>query len=123
MADRELLLRITAKDFDITHIKGSGPGGQHRNKTSTGVRTKHRASGAVGEATDDRSQEANKKAAFRRCVDTPEFRSWLRIAIREAMGRPSIEQLVDEAMRPENITTQVLDNKRWVDIDPSLLTF
>lgn len=123
MTDRELLLRVTAKDFDIAHIKGSGPGGQHRNKTSTGVRMKHRASGAVGEATDDRSQEANKKAAFRRCVDTPEFQSWLRIAIREAMGRPSVEQLVDEAMRPENITTQVLDNKRWVDIDPSLLTF
>lgn len=117
---RELLLRITRKDFDITDIRGSGPGGQHRNKTSTGIRMRHRASGAVGEATDSRSQLDNKATAFRRCIETKVFKTWLRIATAEALGRPSVDQLVEQAMRPENIETQVLnDNSAWVTIDPS----
>ena len=52
MSDRELLFVVTKNDFEERAIRGSGPGGQHRNKTSTGIRLKHRASGAVGEATD-----------------------------------------------------------------------
>lgn len=121
MTERERILRVTAKDFDISHVRGSGPGGQHRNKTSTGVRMKHRASGAVGEATDNRSQDENKKAAFKRCIATKEFQAWLRISIAEAMGRPSLADRLEEAMRPENITTQVLDADRWVTIDPASL--
>lgn len=119
---RELLLRITAKDFDVTAIRGSGPGGQHRNKTSTGIRMKHRASGAVGEATDSRSQLENKQAAFRRCIETKAFKAWLRTATAEAMGRPTTEQLIAEWMKPEHIETQVLDgNSAWVTVDPNEL--
>lgn len=120
MSERELLLRVTAKDFIRKDIRGSGPGGQHRNKTSTGVRLTHRASGAVGEATDNRSQMVNRTEAFKRCIATPVFKAWLRTAIAEASGRPSIAQRVDAAMSPENITTQVLDdNDRWVDVNPA----
>ena len=121
MTDRELLMRITAKDFEITAIRGSGPGGQHRNKVSSGQRFKHKASGAVGEATDDRSQLANKQQAFKRCVATKEFQAWFRIAVAEAQGRPSTESLVTVAMKPGNIDTQILVDDRWVTIDPSLL--
>ena len=122
MTDRECILRVTAKDFDVSHVRGSGPGGQHRNKTATGVRMKHRASGAVGEATDNRSQDENKKAAFRRCIATKEFQAWLKTSIAEAMGRPSLASRLEDAMRPENIETQVLEADRWVAVDPSALT-
>ncbi len=120
--ERELLFRITAKDFDITATKGSGPGGQHRNKVATGQRFKHRASGAVGESTEHRSQMMNKQAAFRKCVETREFQAWLRTACAEAMGRPSTDEMIAEAMAEANIITQVLHNDRWVTVDPSLLT-
>lgn len=119
---RERILHITAKDFDITHIKGSGPGGQHRNKTSTGVRMRHKASGAVAEATDDRSQHVNKVNAFKRCTATPEFQRWFKIAVAEANGQPSIAQRVDEAMAESNIETQVLIDGKWVQVDPGRLT-
>lgn len=120
MSERELILRVTAKDFTRKDIRGSGPGGQHRNKTSTGVRLTHRASGAIGEATDNRSQTVNRTEAFKRCIATPAFKAWLRTAIAEASGRPPIAQRVDEAMTAENIITQVLDdNDRWVDVSPA----
>ena len=120
--ERELLFRVTKADFDETHIRGSGPGGQHRNKTSTGVRLKHRASGAVGEATDSKSQDANRRAAFRRLRDTAEWTRWFRDMVLATQGRPTAAERLRDAMQPENIRTQVLDSKqRWVDVDPDEL--
>ncbi|QEF96067.1 Peptide chain release factor 1 [Stieleria maiorica] len=44
----------------------SGPGGQHRNKTSSGAFLTHRATGIVGEATERRSQAQNRDVALMR---------------------------------------------------------
>ncbi|TWT81849.1 Peptide chain release factor 1 [Planctomycetes bacterium CA13] len=44
----------------------SGPGGQHRNKTSSGVFLTHRPTGIVGEATELRSQAGNRAVALER---------------------------------------------------------
>lgn len=60
--DRESLER----DSDIEFIIAGGPGGQNRNKVSTGVRLTHRPSGMVVTATERRSQARNRDAAFER---------------------------------------------------------
>ncbi|HEY7357476.1 MAG TPA: peptide chain release factor-like protein [Ktedonobacterales bacterium] len=60
--DRDSLER----DCDIDYFIASGPGGQHRNKVETGVRLTHRPSGTVVNATERRSQRANREAAFER---------------------------------------------------------
>ncbi len=123
MSDRELLFRVTAKDFEETHIRGSGPGGQHRNKTSTGVRLRHRASGAVAQATEHKSQEQNRREAWKRIRETREWKVWLRDVLAIASGQPTIAQRVDRAMSPENITTPILDDRqRWISVDPKELT-
>ena len=44
----------------------SGPGGQHRNKTETGVRLTHTPTGVVVTATERRSQGQNRGAALDR---------------------------------------------------------
>lgn len=44
----------------------SGPGGQHRNKTESGVRLVHRPTGVVVTATERRSQAQNRGAALER---------------------------------------------------------
>ena len=44
----------------------SGPGGQHRNKTSSGAFLTHKSSGIVGEATERRSQAQNRRVALQR---------------------------------------------------------
>ena len=47
---------------------GGGPGGQHRNKTQNAVRLFHAPSGVIITATERRSLEANRQAAFERLV-------------------------------------------------------
>ena len=44
----------------------SGPGGQHRNRTSSGAFLHHLPSGIVGEATERRSQAQNRDVVIQR---------------------------------------------------------
>lgn len=66
MSDRELLMRVERKDLRIETYRGSGPGGQHRNKTDSCVRITHVESGLVAECCETRSQHQNRGIAFRR---------------------------------------------------------
>lgn len=54
---------------EISFVRGSGPGGQHRNKTETGVRLVHPPSGITVVATDDRSQARNRDKAYERLIE------------------------------------------------------
>jgi hypothetical protein len=54
------------KECAITHTRGSGPGGQHRNKVQTAVNLKHQPTEVVASASEARSQAENmKRATFR----------------------------------------------------------
>ncbi len=55
----ELLLR----ECEVSTTRGSGPGGQHRNKTDTAVVVTH-SSGIVGQASEARSQLTNRELAI-----------------------------------------------------------
>lgn len=104
MSRRELLFSVTKKDFDIQTFRAGGKGGQHQNKTNSGVRIVHRASGAVGESREHRSQLQNKKTAFLRLVATPEFKRWHKIeTAKRLMNRQSLEDWLDEQLRPHNL--------------------
>lgn len=118
---RELLFSVTKKDLEIEHFRAGGKGGQKQNKTSSGSRVRHPASGAVAESREHRSQTQNTRAAFRRMTETIEFRRWLREMIYAAQGAPSIEEMVDASMVEENIRTQVIVDGAWRDIDVRLL--
>src|SRR6478736_5097919 len=48
------------------HFRGSGPGGQKRNKTSNGVRIVHPRTGVLVTATESRSLNENRVHAIRR---------------------------------------------------------
>ena len=76
---KQLLFSITKKDFDIQFTKGSGKGGQKRNKCETAVRITHTASGAVGYSESERSQGQNKKLALERLVASDKFKKWQRL--------------------------------------------
>ncbi|MDZ4852888.1 MAG: peptide chain release factor-like protein [Pirellulaceae bacterium] len=51
---------------ELTFLRRSGPGGQHRNKTETAVVVLHRPTGLRCEANEKRSQAANRRVAFTR---------------------------------------------------------
>jgi protein subunit release factor B len=78
MADVPIALRAAARRAlalpdeallaacEETFFVGGGPGGQHRNKTASGVRLAHRPTGVVVTATERRSQLQNRGAALER---------------------------------------------------------
>jgi len=116
MAEKKLLFSLTAKNFEIQTFRSGGKGGQHQNKTESGVRIIHHASGARGEARDSRDQHQNKKNAFMRLVNTPEFKKWHRFETARRLGQlHDVEKTVEEDMKPENIKVETLDEKeKWV---------
>lgn len=115
MSGRELLFSVTLDDCRVDTFRSGGKGGQHQNKTSSGVRITHLASGAVGESREERSQHVNKRIAFRRMAESEKFRKWHRVESARRMGQlDAIEREVDRAMRPQNLRVDVQDNGRWV---------
>ncbi len=113
MSKRELLVRLTKKDFEIQTFKAGGKGGQHQNKTDSGVRIIHKASDARGESRSERSQLTNKKLAFQRLTKSPKFKVWLSEAILELDTGKTIEQRVEEQMKPENIKIEIVEDGKW----------
>lgn len=61
--------RALERDTEVEIFTGGGPGGQHRNKTQNAVRLHHRPSGLIVTATERRSLEANRRAAFERLLE------------------------------------------------------
>ena len=62
----DLQLEDLLAQCQVTRTRGSGPGGQHRNKVETAIVIKHQPSGVSGQASEKRSQDANKEVAIGR---------------------------------------------------------
>lgn len=63
-APREGSFQLDMKDVEITAFRGSGKGGQHRNKVETAIRVVHKPSGTTVTICNERSQQANKEEAL-----------------------------------------------------------
>ena len=131
MGQRKLLFSVTAKDCDWSFSKGTGPGGQAKNKGFAAVHCHHLASGARAYSQAGRSQEDNKRDAFVKMCGTKEFKDWHRREVWKHLGiLDQIERAVADGMRPENLRMEVRVDGRWtevpldapLDIDPDALT-
>ena len=107
-------LTVTSNDCKWDYFRVGGNGGQKVNKTSSGVRVTHPPSGAVGKATDTRSQSQNRRIAWRRMVDDPKFRSWVRM---QGGVQAKIEAEVDRLMQDRYIRIEAKVNGRWTVTD------
>lgn len=112
-----LSIRVTHADCLFVCTKGGAPGGQNVNKCSIKVRCTHRASGAVGVAADERSQDQNRKLAFMRMARTECFRRWAYLeAARLAGTLARIDEEVARQVRIGNLRFEVKDSDgRWVE--------
>lgn len=109
--DPELRRRLTFDDAallaecEVHAFRARGPGGQHRNKTSSAIRLHHQPSGLTAKGAESRSQHGNKSAALRR--------------LREALAIHIRSPLPTEVAWPENI--QIRDGTlRIADRNPAL---
>jgi peptide chain release factor 1 len=59
-------INIRKEDLKVDTFRSSGAGGQHVNKTESGVRFTHLPTGIVAESTDGRSQIKNREIALQR---------------------------------------------------------
>ena len=59
-------ININKADLKVDTFRSSGAGGQHVNKTESGVRFTHLPTGIVAESTDGRSQIKNREIAIQR---------------------------------------------------------
>lgn len=60
----EAQIRIAPGDLEWSTCRGSGAGGQHRNKTESAVKVLHRPSGLVVRCESQRSQHQNRATAL-----------------------------------------------------------
>ncbi len=114
---KELLFSITANDCEWSYTRGTGKGGQKKNKTSSAVHCMHRPSGAHGYSEASRSQRDNKEDAFRKMAETKEFKDWMRFEIARRTGQLlEIEDAVNREMK--RVTVEVKDEEgRWTKVD------
>ncbi len=67
-------LGTRAEDVDERFVRGSGPGGQKINKTSSTVWLRHRPTGVEVRCQAERSQSANRETAWRELCEKLEAR-------------------------------------------------
>jgi protein subunit release factor A len=77
------------QDLRIDFFRGSGPGGQHRNTSETGVRITHLPSGIMVTATESRSRHRNLQRAMQRLEE--------KLAARQRKRRPRIASRPSQA--------------------------
>jgi protein subunit release factor B len=92
-SDEELL-----RECETDTFRSSGPGGQHVNKTESGVRLKHLPSGLVVISRQFRSQHQNKALCLRK----------LRAKI-EKLNQPPVERVSTRV--PGSVKRRVLEAK------------
>ncbi len=121
MADKELLVSVTRNDCQWSYTRGTGAGGQKRNKTSSAVHVFHEPSGARGYSEAGRSQLHNRQDAFRKMVNTREFQRWLKIESARKMGLAyDAEKIISEQMQEKNLRIEGKVDGKWVRIEDAI---
>lgn len=114
MNTREKLFSVSIHDCEVQVFRAGGSGGQGQNTTDSGVRIIHHPSGARAECRETRSQLENRRRAFKRMAETPQFRGWIavqtgRIKSDEQIRREVAAELAD----PSKLKIEVGDGKHW----------
>ncbi|MFV8754548.1 peptide chain release factor-like protein [Nannocystaceae bacterium ST9] len=108
----EAELEIDPRDLEEKFTRGSGAGGQHRNKTDTAVQLRHKPTGLAVRVENGRSQATNRETALR----------LLRARLIEAKQRAAAEQrhrerreLAGSGQRGDKVRTIALQRDQVVD--------
>ncbi len=118
--DRELLFSVTEKDLEIKYFSGTGGGGQHRNKHQNCVRLHHPDSGARTTGQSHKERKANREEAFKNLAKSTAFKLWHSQKVAEIQAGKTLEQQVDEMMRPQNLKVEYKEKGETWKIEPKI---
>jgi hypothetical protein len=77
----------------------------------------HEESGAIGRATDSRSQKDNEKKAFERLCAHPKMKVWIGRKVFELQEKMTLEESVARDMDLKNLKFEVRDeNGNWKEV-------
>jgi protein subunit release factor B len=101
-----MAIEIRDEDLKVEFYRGSGPGGQHRNVTESGVRIRHLPTGIVVQASERRSQAQNRELAMERLREA--------LIRREKKRKKRIPTRVPKGAKEERLAEKrrVADKKR-----------
>jgi peptide chain release factor 1 len=105
-------INIRKEDIRTDVFRASGAGGQHVNKTESGVRFTHLPTGVVAESTESRSQHKNREIAMGRLVQEIKQMQAEQHASEQASKR---RNLVGSGDRSEKIRTYNWPQNRVTD--------
>ncbi|NBB89016.1 MAG: peptide chain release factor 1 [Bacteroidetes bacterium] len=103
---------INKADLKVDTFRSSGAGGQHVNKTESGVRFTHMPTGVVAESTDGRSQIKNREIAMQRLIN--KIRE-AQIEAQDSEEREKRKSLVGSGDRSDKIRTYNYPQNRVTD--------
>ncbi len=114
---REKVTILSLKDLEVSYFCGPGAGGQAKNKVASGVQMRHSESGAIGRASDSRSQHDNKVSAFKRLMRDPRMKFWISKKVYEVKQGETLEQSVANETKPENLKFEVKNQSgQWEQV-------
>lgn len=105
-------IEINKADLRVDTFRSSGAGGQHVNKTESGVRFTHLPTGVVSESTEARSQHKNREIAMQKLYQKLQELEKTRIDSEQASQRKS---LVGSGDRSDKIRTYNYPQNRLTD--------
>lgn len=105
-------IEINKADLRVDTFRSSGAGGQHVNKTESGVRFTHIPTGVVSESTEARSQHKNREIAMQKLYQRIQELETKRIDNEQASQRKS---LVGSGDRSDKIRTYNYPQNRLTD--------
>lgn len=115
MNNKEPFFSITAKDCEWSYTKGTGAGGQKRNKTSSAVHCIHKASGAHGYSESSRSQLDNRQEAFRKMAETDKFKKWIHIEYMKRTGEHyEVERQIQASLNKVKVEVKI--DGKWTEV-------
>jgi len=103
---------IKKDDLKVDTFRASGAGGQHVNKTESGVRFTHLPTGIVSESTDSRSQHKNREIAMQKLYQRIQEAQVEKVYSQQKAKRKS---LVGSGDRSDKIRTYNYPQNRMTD--------
>ena len=98
---------VRRSDLRIEFMRGSGKGGQNKNKRDTACRITHIPTGIAVRAEDERTQEANKKIAFKRlCGKLIPLMKQTKVKVRVIEEEIRVYRAIDDKVKDKRTSKQ-----------------